>query len=713
MRRAFAPASALVLVGCTTGAPPPPTARDLTPAPSASIAAPAPTAKAAPVALSAQDSTFVEVRTGYGTFCARTERGFLHCWGLVVLPGEMAKRTHYRPTLMPGFTNLKGFTILKEGQIVGWNAAGTVIRLVREDPTKPFYITRGFLSVQPTPEEIAKFSLGVPAQVTSRIVAGSHDCLLSDKGEVFCQIGGDFTNSPFLRVPVPPMRTLADTTCGVGVDGGFHCWNLDRQETTLLDKPAPGYGVASVPLKGPVAEALLARFQPGKPQVCARRPDGTVFCHDWLVDQKLREIAEGKLVTRLFTLPGQSLCVSREDGVSRCTCDVAQPCGDTQTTFDVLPSVDASLGVAVSVGNICALGKDHRVRCFGERMGGRLGDGQEIELERATKAPGITGASEISADDGVVCARFGTTRVSCWGAIAGVEHVPRHDLVLPEPAVDAIVGGVGLCVRGAKSGRWYCRNKAFFPGNLKDDFTLLVDTGGAPVKDVTLSIDNGSGIAVAKRSGGAGRFHYAGSPKPLRVQWIDPKDELANATYLDLSSNAILADGTAILQKDTSGDHERVPAKFRAVKLANGTTFLRKDTSGDHERVPGKFRAVLRSAHCAVDASARLLCMGAPEGPKVVLTDVADVDADCVSTTRGEVFCFDRMPKKKGEIASFRRIEGLPDGAIVQLGGDCGRTREGEVYCWGSVFDLGDRDPVQRTPVEIAKPESIFQHYGW
>ncbi|MDI1433636.1 hypothetical protein [Polyangium sorediatum] len=685
MRRAFAPVSALVLLGCTTGAPPP-TAPDLTPPPSAPSAAPAPTAKAAPAALSAQDSTFVEVRAGSGMFCARTERGFLHCWGHLVQPGEMDRRTHFRPTLMPGFTNLKGFTILTGGQLVGWDASGVVIRLTQEAPGKPFYLSRGFLSVKPTPEDITKFSLGAPSQVTSRIVAGSHDCLLSDKGEVFCQIGGDFTSSPFLRVPAPPMRTLADTTCGVGVDGGFFCWNLYGSETTLLDKPVPGYGVTPVPLQGPVEEAFIVQARPGRPQACARRPDGTVFCDDALVDQKLQQLTEGKRVTRLLFAPPQGLCVSREDGVSRCTCDFDWPCADMKKTFDVLPSVDASLGMAVAYGNICALGKDHHVRCFGERLGGRLGDGQEVDLERATKAPGITGASEISADDGVVCARFGTTRVSCWGAIAGVEHVPRHDLVLPEPAVDAIVGGLGLCVRGAKSGRWYCRNKAFFPGNLKDDFALLVDTGGAPVKDVTLSIDNGSGIAVAKRSGGAGRFHYAGTPKPLRVQWLDPKEELANATYLDPSSNAVLADGTAVFQEDSFGDKGRFP---------------------------GKFRAALRSAHCAVDEAARLLCMGAPEGPKVVLTDVADVDADCVSTTRGEVFCFDRMPRKKGEVASFRRIEGLPEGAIVQLGGDCGRTREGEMYCWGSVFDLGDRDPMQRTPVEIAKSESSFHHQGW
>jgi len=255
--------------------------------------------------------------------------------------------------------------------------------------------------------------------------------------------------------------------------------------------------------------------------------------------------------------------------------------------------------------------------------------------------------------------------------------VPRRDLVLPEPAVDAIVGGMPLCVRGAKSGQWYCRNRSFILGTMKDDFALLVDTRGAAVKDVTVNVHNGVGIAVAKRGGGAGMFHYEGNPKPLRVQWFDPKNELANATYLTLFSRAVLADGTAIFQDDSFGDKERVP---------------------------GKFRALLGAAHCAVDEGARLVCMGAPDGPKVVLTEVAEVDDDCVRTERGEVFCFDQKATKRGEVAKFRRIEGLPDGAIVQIARDCALTREGEIYCWGSVFDLGDRDPIQLTPVEIAVP---------
>lgn len=680
MRRALAPASALVLCGCTTAATPPsPTARDLAPALSTTISGAAPVPAAAPSAPPPEDHTFVEVRAGSGLFCARTERGSLYCWGIAAIPGENAKRTHFRPMRMEGLSDLKGFTILTGGLVVGWDAAGAVFRVVQDGPNKPFRVVKGFQAAEPTPEDIARYSWGPVTQVTSPIVAGSRDCLLSDKGEVFCQTGtGSYsTGSPLLRVPAPPMRTLADNECGVGVDGGVYCWNLERHPWPILDKPVPAYGVTPVPVKGPVEEALVARVRKRGHQVCVRRPDGKVSCDDALVHKKLEELAEGKRVTRLFSASGYSLCVSREDGVSRCACHFEQPCGDMGKVFDVLPTVDSSLGVAAYPFNVCALGKDHRVRCFGERRDGRVGDGVPLTLERAAMVPGITGASEISAEDGVVCARFGMTRVSCWGAIAASVHVPRRDLELPEPAVDAIEGGAPLCVRGAKSGQWYCRNAAFFPGKLKDDFAPLVDTRGAAIKDVSVTVDNGLGIGVVKQGGGAGIFAYAGRPKPLQIQWLDPKDEMSTATFLDLRGGSVLADGTAV---------------------------FRTSSIGDKKRVAGKHRAVLRTAPCVVDEGARLVCMGAPEGPKVVATEVAEADADCVRTERGEVFCRDLSPKQKSEVTAFRRIEGLPGGAIVQIARDCGRTREGEIYCWGSVFDLGDREPIQRTPVEIAAP---------
>lgn len=651
------------------GNPPPPaaTAPASTPPPSTTQAAP-------------EDRTFVEIRSGYASMCGRTERGSLYCWGITAVPGETAMATKHRPTRIEGMPPIAGFTVLNGGILIGWDAAGKVYRVAQDTGTTPFRVVEGFQEAQPAVTSLGSSAYSGARPATSPIVAGSRDCLLSRSGELFCTAAGgtgSYVGTPLLRIAAPPLRALAEAECGMAVDGSVVCWNLSQSPRELFGKQMGPYGVIPAPVEGPVEQVLVMGARARGNQLCIRRPDGSASCDDPVVDRRLRELAEGKRVTRLFRGSSYILCLTREDGVSRCTARFEKPWADLEVIHEVLPKVDGSLGVAVYPYNICALGRDHRVRCWGQRSDGRVGDGVPLELSRAERVPDVTGASEIGHEDGVLCARFGEARVACWGAIAQSVHVPRRDLKLPEP-VDKIEGGAVLCVHGAKSGDWYCRNKAFFFGSLPDDFARLVDTRGAPVRDVTITVDNGLGIAAAKPSGGAGRFYYEGRAKPLKLQWLDAADPMASAVFYDLRGGAVLASGAAVF-----GD----PAGFSDVP----------------RRIEGKHRAVLRTARCAVDAQDRLLCIGPPAGTKVVLTDVAEADADCVRTKKGEVHCLANRPRKPTDVATFRRIEGLPP-TIVEIARQCGRTVEGEIYCWGSVFDLGVLTPTQMTPVEVAMP---------
>ncbi|MDB4944551.1 MAG: regulator of chromosome condensation [Labilithrix sp.] len=68
-------------------------------------------------------------------------------------------------------------------------------------------------------------------------------------------------------------------------------------------------------------------------------------------------------------------------------------------------------------GFSCALGRDHRVACWGQNNGGQLGDGT-VSAFRATAAPvkGLADVVEIASATHHSCARLASGEVRCWGS---------------------------------------------------------------------------------------------------------------------------------------------------------------------------------------------------------------------------------------------------------------------------------------------------------
>ncbi|HEY3448626.1 MAG TPA: hypothetical protein VGK67_19875 [Myxococcales bacterium] len=631
------------------------------PTPAAPVATTAPPAASA--ALPEAPPTFAEVRAGFGGFCGRTAAGAMWCWGLVDLPGEAQWVQRSRPTRIEGLPALSGFTLVGRS-IVGWEANGSAWVVARD----PYSRGDKTIAVHPTlPVQRDRPAGGVrfaPQAMPAKIAAAAGNCLSTTSGELLCalDIKPDFVRMPF------PVRAPGSGPCAIDAEGfaiAFHLSEYTVLQVGAKNLPVPAYTPVRIEALGQVSSVACRLVGKGGTTVegCGLSVDGVLRCSSERLQALADGLREGRAATAVSSV-GSLLCIQRDDGQARCDSseDVLREASAG------LVGVDARRGVAATYdGVMCTAGGDGTVRCWGEVGSPALGDGSVPELAAPVHLPSYDGADLISHEGGITCVRTAPTELRCFGRImfARVEPAP---VPLPEP-IDRMVGAFPLCVRGAKSRSWYCRDpySTFFAGSLPGGWEAMRDARGQPLGTAvrSVAVSSATGIHAALASGEQVAFFFRGTRQRL------------------LFSPAKLYDGPV-------------------AELTSISSALRPDGSGVVRRaeglkaVPGPVTAL--EPPCLI-RGAELSCWDRHDASLVATSMAEDVVQlawlGLALTRDGRVL----RPKELDEpVRGLEVVAGLPP--MQSIAGRCGLSKERQVWCWGTHSELdGPRARLEAKPV--------------
>lgn len=144
-------------------------------------------------------------------------------------------------------------------------------------------------------------------------------------------------------------------------------------------------------------------------------------------------------------------CVQTQDDSQNCG-----SCGVTCRTR-VCDAGDCLEATNVSVGDdhTCIATNAGEVYCWGQNVGGMLGDGTFENRTTPTRVLGLTDIVEVSISGGKSCALDTSGAVWCWGFINGqlTPEIPQRASMLP-PATTLSVTWSSICV--TSDGRVYC-----------------------------------------------------------------------------------------------------------------------------------------------------------------------------------------------------------------------------------------------------------------
>jgi alpha-tubulin suppressor-like RCC1 family protein len=101
-----------------------------------------------------------------------------------------------------------------------------------------------------------------------------------------------------------------------------------------------------------------------------------------------------------------------------------------------IPGVTGATQLTAGDGFVCALLGSSQIKCWGSNYSYELGNGTTAETGNANYVVGISNATQVSAKGASACALLATTEVKCWGlnnfGLAGIGDMTPFLLNVPK-----------------------------------------------------------------------------------------------------------------------------------------------------------------------------------------------------------------------------------------------------------------------------------------
>jgi alpha-tubulin suppressor-like RCC1 family protein len=219
-------------------------------------------------------------------------------------------------------------------------------------------------------------------------------------------------------------------TCARKPDGTVKCWGDDSRGQTGTGGTGADGGVVTTPRAVAVMDAL--HIASGQNHTCVVRASGKVSCWG---DNQDGQLGNGQTNTRSPT----PIDVSNITDASGIACGASFSCalrsgggvacwgnglggqlgnGTKQLQPSPVPVSNLNDAIAISAGesHACAVKAGGTLVCWGDGVNGQLGTGDQVERTTPTLVPSLDGIALIAAGSRSTCAAKKTGNVFCWGA---------------------------------------------------------------------------------------------------------------------------------------------------------------------------------------------------------------------------------------------------------------------------------------------------------
>jgi uncharacterized repeat protein (TIGR02543 family) len=374
--------------------------------------------RTAPVDVAGLTSGVAAVAAGGNHTCALTGAGALECWG-ANLNGQLGDGTKYPRLTRVSVSGLASGTASVAASMLRHTCALTSGGAVRcWGANASGQLGDGTLDTRLTPVAVSGLSAGVTA-----ITAGAdHSCALTSAGGVECwgsnvsgQLGDGTQTARANPVPVSGLGSglTAITaggahTCALTNVGAVKCWGANA--AGQLGDGTQDMRLTPVDVSG-LSSGVTAIAASGE-HTCAIASGGGLKCWG-------------------STAWGQLGVDAPCSGLNACV-----------TPTDVAGLATGVKAVAAGTAHTCAVTSTGAAMCWGYNLSGQLGDGTTLSRSLPTSVSGLgSGVSSLAAGEGHSCALMAAGGIKCWGNNVGGQLGDGRPSYRPRP-VDVIGFGV-------------------------------------------------------------------------------------------------------------------------------------------------------------------------------------------------------------------------------------------------------------------------------